>query len=504
MLAVPQTDARPSAFAGRERLLIAGILGLALILRLWGLEHKSLDGGDEPFSLALAQRPLGEMFELFGFEANGSVYSILLWPLVRISEAEWMLRLPALVAGVLAVAAVWWAGRELVGPRAGLLAAGLMAVNPYAIYQSQYARPFSLVMLFSAVSFAALAVGLRDDRRRWWVLYVAATALAAYGNAVTAAILVPAHLVLVLVRRREALRTWLLSLLALGVALIPLGVAVAIARSRRDPLYWLESPGPKDVIIAGQDFASGLPASRPLFAVTALVLAVVVVAASRQDGRWMWPAPTPVIAWALVPMVVLVLASQVTPLFRSAYAIGAFPGLLLLAAACLDRLPRAVLGGALAALVGLALVGTTVQATSQHDETWRSATDWLKAEYRPGDRVLEDIPSINTVIGYYDQRFRAPNGELAVLEWQDNPFPRSVVPYDDPDGYAGPTGPPPRATIARLARGERRLFVFLAEYSEALQGDVPESAGLRWARRNCRVTEREETEITALLITGCP
>ena len=27
---------------------------------------------------------------------------------------------------------------------------------------------------------------------------------------------------------------------------------------------------------------------------------------------------------------------------------------------------------------------------------------------------------------------------------------------------------------------------------------------LRWARRNCKVTEREETEITALLITGCP
>ena len=100
-------------------MVLGGILALALVLRLWGLTHKSLDGGDEPFSLALAQRPLGEMFELFGFEANGTIYSILLWPLVRITRHEWMLRLPALVAGVLAVAAIWWAGRELVGPRAG-------------------------------------------------------------------------------------------------------------------------------------------------------------------------------------------------------------------------------------------------------------------------------------------------------------------------------------------------------------------------------------------------
>ena len=281
---------------------------------------------------------------------------------------------------------------------------------------------------------------------------------------------------LVLVRKREALKPWLLSVVGVGVALIPLAVALGIARGRRNPLYWLDSPGPKDIVIAGQDFASGLPASRPLFALTALVVLVIVVLAARAGGRWELPAPWPVFAWALLPIALLALVSQVTPLFRSAYAIAAFPGLLLLIAACLDRLPRLALGGGLAALVVVAMAGTVSQATSQHDETWRSATDWLKAEYRPGDRVLEDIPSINTAIGYYDHRFRAPNGELAVLEWKDNPFPRNVVPYDDPDGYAGRTGPPKQADIARLARGDRRLFVFLAEYSESLQGDVPNSA----------------------------
>ena len=75
---------------------------------------------------------------------------------------------------------------------------------------------------------------------------------------------------LVLVRDRDALTPWLLSLVGLGVALIPLAVGLAIARGRRDPLYWLDSPGPKDAGIAAQDFATRLARpSKPLFALTA-------------------------------------------------------------------------------------------------------------------------------------------------------------------------------------------------------------------------------------------
>ena len=494
----------PGAAVRGERRWIAGITLVALALRVFHLEHKSLNGGDEPFSFALAQRPLVEMFELFGFEANGTIYSILLWPLVRISEAEWMLRLPALAAGVLAVPVLWWAGRELVGPRAGLAAAALLALNPMAVFHSQYARPFSLVVLFAGISFAALSVALHEQRPRWWVLYVAATALAAYANAVTAAILVPAHLLLVMSRRRDAMRTWLISLAGIGVALIPLAIGLAIARGRRDPLYWLEKPGLRDLDIAAQDFSTGFSESKPLAALTLLLLGVVAIWASRRTERWSLLAPPAVVAWGLLPVALLFLAAQVTPVFRSAYAIAALPGVLLLVAAMLDHLPRAAARAGLAALLAVALAGTVDQTRRQVDETWRSAAGWLEEKRRPGDRVLIDIASVSGAIGYYDEGLRAPNGELAILEWEDNPFPREFVPYDDPGGYTSRSGPPPRAAVARLARGERRLFVFLAEYVEALQGDVPNGEAMRWARRNCKVTERDEVDIGAYLITGCP
>jgi hypothetical protein len=200
----------------------------------------------------------------------------------------------------------------------------------------------------------------------------------------------------------------------------------------------------------------------------------------------------------------LFLVAQVTPLFRSAYAIAALPGVLLLAAAMLDRLPRTAAGAGLLALLALALVGTVDQTTRQVDETWRSAAGWLAENRKPGDRVLIDIASVSGAIGYYDEGLRAPNGELAILEWEDNPFPKEFVPYDDPGGYTSRSGPPPRAAVARLARGERRLFVFFAEYVEDLQGDLPNGDAMRWARRNCEVTERDEVDIGAYLITGCP
>ena len=489
-----------------ERLALGAVLVVAALARVLGLEHRSINGGDEPFSLALAQRPFGDMLELFQYEANGTLYSLVLWPLSRISENEWVIRLPALVAGVAAVAALWWAGRLLVGPRAGLIAAALLALNPFAIHQSQNARPFTMVMLFAILSFGALCRAAGGGGRRWWVAYVASTALAAYANVLAAGLLLPAHLVLVLTRRRDALRSWAFAVAATLVAMLPLVALAVESRSRRNALYWLDSPGPREVLIAAQDWSTALSESKPLFALTLLVVAAVVVAAARaiHPGHWSLPVPPAVLAWALLVPALLVLVAQITPAFRSNYAIAALPGLLLAVAACLDRLPRQALAVGLGALLLLGTTAHALQSTREVDEDWRSVAGWLQDERRPGDRVLIDIPGVTAGLAYYDPHFQSRDGLLPVLEWGDTPFPRDVVAFDDPEGYAGRTGPPPPAVIQRYAAGNRRLFVLFAEYVDRLQGDLPNGAAMRWARRNCKVTEHDAVGISAYLVTGCP
>src|SRR6185312_1527604 len=72
--------------------------------------------------------------------------------------------LPALF-GALGIPVVYAVGRRLVGERAALFAAALLAVSPLHVYYSQFARYWSLVFLLSAVYPYALYLGLRERNR---------------------------------------------------------------------------------------------------------------------------------------------------------------------------------------------------------------------------------------------------------------------------------------------------------------------------------------------------
>jgi mannosyltransferase len=491
-----------------EHVILAAILIVAATWRFYHLGYQSFNGGDEPYSLALAQRKFPDMLELFGFEANGTLYSLLLWPVSRLGESEAVLRAPAAVAGVLAVAALWWAGRELVSPRAGLIAAGLLAISPMAIAYSQYARPFSLLMLFVALAFGALIRGLRGDERRWWVVYAAAMVGAAYANTLAPFTLVPAQAVLVLIVRRDVWRRWALWLGVVAVALTPLAAATVIARSRRNPLYWVERPDLGAAAETVTQFGGGstfTPASAVVVTVLLGLLALRVARVPPGRRRDAVFHPLPVLAWATVPPLLMVAFSFLTPLYQPQYAISALPGMCLLVAAWVEEAtPTARIPAVL--FIALAfLAGALHQTTRPVGETWRSAIAWIEKRREPGDRVLLDIASVFPVFGYYDKHWASADGDLVVYEWEDRPFPRSeVIPFDDPGGYAGRAGPPGPGDIARNASGDERLFVVFAEYVERLQGDLPNGRAMRWARRNCRVQTSGDENPVVYLIDRCP
>lgn len=506
MMPLAQASSPPRARPTRAVLKgVAALTLLALTARVVHIEYKSLNGGDEPYSLALAQRPFFDMLELFAYEANGMLYSLVLWPLARISESEAMLRAPATFAGVASVPALWWAGRTLVNERVGLVAAALLAVSPTAIWYSQLARPFAFVILFSILSFPLLAAALERGGGGWrWAAYVAVMAAAAYSNSFAWAVLLPAHLLLAL-GHPGGVRRWVRSLIALALTLAPLAAMLVVERLRRNPLYWLERATPRSVGISVVELTTGF--SNLKIAAAAIVVVIVVAVGwlalhLRRTGEPVPRAFAVIAAWALLPGLILI--AVIPPVFRSPYFIGCLPGILLGTAAALDRMPRRAAVAGLVMLLALQVGVSVWQTTRQVSETWRPAMAWIGDQRRPGDPLIVDIAAVLPVLGYYDDTYRAPGGDLVVHEWGDRPMPRGVLPYDDPGGYGGTTGPPSRATIARLARGERRLIVVLSEYVEALQGDVPNSPGLRWARRECTVTRRQEFQIDLFAVTGCP
>jgi mannosyltransferase len=523
-----------------EHAAVGLLTALALALRVTSLSRSLFT--DETYSLALAQRGFGHMLALFLYEANGTLYSIALWPMIRIfGTSEAVLRVPAVIAGVASVPALWWAARALAGPRVALLAAGLLAINPMAVFYGQEARSYEFVVLACCLAFGALTRGLvRARSRRAWIGYVAAMTALAYSQLLAVPIVLPAQALLAARGGREGRRAWLRSLLALLVCCLPLLVISAISRSRRNAIYWLPKTSRYLVEAGLQEFTGGFSGVSAVRWVTLAAGAVLLAAALWRLARMTLAAGearatgadearatgageahatgasearmTLAVAgaWGLIPGALLLAVSFVEPVFWPRYAIPALPGLCLLAALCAEQLWRRPRGLAIAvatlACVALAGAYADVRQVGALQENWRPIAAWLKADRAAGEPTIVDDASVLPSLGYYDPAFKARDGQLIVVEWHDQRPPAGFVGYKDPTGYGGvPDGPPSASEFARLAvAGGGSVWMVVSEVDDSLQQDPRHGSAVAWARRHCRVQSRESNGVWALHASGCP
>jgi mannosyltransferase len=507
-------SARASAWA------LALLSVLALALRLTSLSRSLFN--DETFSYALAQRGFGHMISLAGYEANGMPFSILLWPVTRIfGTSVEVLRAPAVVIGTASVPAMYWAARGFSRERGtALLAAALLAVNPMAIWYSQVARSYALVVLAACVAFGALARALEQPERRgmWW-LYIAAMALTAYSDLLAPVVVLPAQALMCWTAARgggdpRALyRRWAYSLGGILLACVPLLVAAVIERSRRDPLYWLPKLG-RGLIEAGvQEFGGGFSGVKAVGWLTLLTGAVLVGAAALALRRAGPDAEARVergrlavaAAWGVLPPALLLVISAVKPVFWPRYAIVALPGLCLLMAVAAAQLVRARSGRTLAAGGVLVLLCLSLYADARQvdavQQEWKPIAARLREQRLPSQPLLADSVLTLPSLGYYDRALRAKNGDLVVAEWGDTRLPASVLGFKDPAGHGSsvPDGPPSPALVQSLARTHGTVWLLFAETSEHAEEDP----AVRWAVAHCHTTFLSRTRIELLKVSGC-
>lgn len=139
----------------KHRLWLGAFVLLGLALRLWQLDFQPL-WWDEGYSVWFATHPLAQMVALTAEDIHPPLYYALLagW-IGLVGPGPISLRLLSVLCGVAAIPALYAAGRRLLGPRGGLLAAGLLAINPLHVYYSQEVRMYGLVALLSIGVLAA-------------------------------------------------------------------------------------------------------------------------------------------------------------------------------------------------------------------------------------------------------------------------------------------------------------------------------------------------------------
>ncbi len=396
----------------RVALVVVGVLAVAM--RMYHLGQPMRLDEARTF-LDYAIRPLPDALSNYNIPNNHLLHTLLVWLSIRIfGNAEWAVRLPAFIAGVLVVPATYVTARAFADRGAALIASALAAVLPGLILYSTNARGYSMVCLaFVVLVYIANNLADAETRGRW----LAFGALMTLGFTTIPAMLYPAGavslwLLLEHLRRhgrasglRFALRFAAVMAVAGAVAAaayIPavqrFGVASITANKFVTPYTWTQflRSLPRFAQRLRQTIGLGIPSS--LLLVLALAGLLPLVTRTRSWSRLWTPAVTTA-AWCIVllvftrrappPRVWLFLApllciyagigvSRITGWLSRRFAVGEQP---LVVVAAL--------------LLSLGIGATTIARRTVFNDNESvefvagpAVAKYLLAESRPGDRLI--------------------------------------------------------------------------------------------------------------------
>lgn len=410
-------------------LALAALTLLGLLLRRYRLGAYGL-WFDEADLIARAHEPLAGLLAAFGRPGeNGPLYTLLMAAWLRVAgEGELMVRLPSVVAGTLAIPALALLGRALGGWRVGLLAAGLLAISPYAVWYGQDAKMYALLTLLTPAGWWLLLAAVRRDRPAPWL---------AYGLLTIAGFLVHVSMVLVWLsqvavtalhwrRLGPARRPWVITTLLLLLPELAVGLGQAGYLLGGDLLgSWQPSVGLGEMLgilavklaVNRADPATEWWGALLLAGLALAGLAVWArggVGAPREAGAQADPPPSlhPAVLLAgalLAPILLFYLITLRVPLFQDRYLIILLPPYLLAAAGAVAWLARRlppVAPALLAALLLLAWIPLrdVVYAADSQKEDWVGAYRAIAPHVREGDVLLIHPGYLRPTADYYARR----------------------------------------------------------------------------------------------------
>ncbi|SFF77011.1 glycosyltransferase family 39 protein [Blastococcus tunisiensis] len=344
------------------------VLGLVLLRPGHGLWF------DELFTAEVGRLPLGDILSAV-VDGRGTTdylatvppsynapYYVVVhaWMSLPGTGSDTSLRVLSLLGTAGGLALITRAVGRLAGRATGVLAGLVLAVSPLVLEQSVEARSYGLAMLATGGALLGLARWLQDPPRGLLLFGLAGAGMGLmhwYAVTVLAAFVVAA----VVLRRRRA---W--PVLAVGaLAVLPAAGMVLVnllnGTGGRNAEH-LTGTGGALPALAVQAWAGGWP---PLLVLT---VGLAVVGALRARGVRVVAA-----AWALVPLLLLVLAELVRPVYLPRYLLAGLLGVGVLAAAGALALPRP----ARLPAAGLLLVCSMLTSAPMVDRGPRERSDEL-------------------------------------------------------------------------------------------------------------------------------
>jgi hypothetical protein len=386
----------------RRVFIMAALLGVAFVLRLYKLDAVPLRG-DEAFAVRYwAAPPLTVLHNLADWEPHpfGTFLGFWAWKSVA-GGSEFAMRYLPLLGNLIGAAAVAALARRLFhDERTAYLAAFLWAINPFLIWHAQDVRNYALWASFSPLAMWLFLRAVDLNRPRDWVLYVLAELLALNAFFFEAFFLPVQALYLLMQRRsRAAIRRALFSWAVLAVLLIPWFVQIGFlsgsgyegTTERSAPLRLFSWFLP--TLLTGDRLA--LPWNVYLYLALGFSAVLLLVQGIRE--RWL-------LAWIAAPALFLLVTAARMSVFDPRYLIAVIPALLLLLARAVTlatpgRMRIAGIGLALIPVLGLSTLFTYYRGDHPKSGDWPALAAYLTSRARPGDLIVQTMA--DPAFGYY-------------------------------------------------------------------------------------------------------
>ena len=422
-------------------LVVASLVALAAVLRLWGLTAESV-WYDE--FISIGQIVPGNLVETIRAQLQWDwfmvpLYHTLQYATYQITGGSVMaVRLFSVVCGLVSVALLYTIGRTLFGRWAGATAALLLALAPAHLFQSSGIRAYALVLLLALLSNLALLRMTKTSTWGWWVLNIACNGLLLWTHLLTVMLLPFQGLFLLVFHydRWRPLLGWglaqavLVGSVVLWVASLGGGVgspeispptgadlAERLFEHGPGPLVWMDYTIPRDaqppelsplarrlteIHPARQFLSSRMISERGLgcFSVGALVvLGLLFVPWVRRHSAHAHLGDDPswrertcfVLLWWFLPVLGLFALAHLRhqALFNDRFLIYALPAAYVAVGAVLSALPWLAVRTALTvAVAGLMLVQTLTYTGVNVRHDYRGAANYIAAHAGPGDGII--------------------------------------------------------------------------------------------------------------------
>jgi mannosyltransferase len=374
-------------------LLLGALVILAAVLRFYRLGHQGFWFDEANTAQEVGFTP-GQMLTLLKhYESTPPLYYGIAWVWARVfGDGEIGLRSLSAILGVLAVPVGYAAAARLVSRRAGLIAAALVAINPYLIWYSQEARAYSLVVLLTGAGLLAFAYARENPSGAAMAAWVILSGLALSTEYYAALVVAPEALWLLYLYRRR--RSVLVGMAALAVWSAPL-LWFAVSQNATGHASWI-APLPLaprvGQVIPQFLIGYGAPAYAVLMRVAEVAALAGLVLLFRRTDRSERSGAVVAGAIALGGLVLclLLVAGGIDNLItRNVIPLWMPAGVALAGGLAASRAPR--VGVALTALLcalGLTAAGTVAFDRSFQRPDWRKLAALLGRHAPPGGRAL--------------------------------------------------------------------------------------------------------------------